>query len=219
MIIIGCDYHPSFQQIAWVDTETGEVEERKLMHGNGEAEQFYRQLSGPVRVGLEATGNCHWFLDMLAEMGHEVWVGDAARISAKQVRQQRTDRRGAAHTPALLAKEYFPRVWTPTPADRGQCPVLIYPHKPWTPWMCPEKAREERAETRGAEPGDAEGEITVEPGRTEAVARTAAGLLGQDQAPGLAGAAQEAGRADHSSGPGGEESSRGKRKSSPADDP
>ena len=25
MIIVGCDYHPSFQQIAFVDTETGEL--------------------------------------------------------------------------------------------------------------------------------------------------------------------------------------------------
>src|SRR5215472_19221709 len=75
MIIIGCDYHPSFQQIAWVDTDTGEVQERKLMHGDGEAERFYLQLGGPARVGLESTGNCHWFVDMLAEMGHEVWVG------------------------------------------------------------------------------------------------------------------------------------------------
>jgi hypothetical protein len=25
MIIIGCDFHPSWQQIAWVDTETGEI--------------------------------------------------------------------------------------------------------------------------------------------------------------------------------------------------
>ena len=40
MIIIGCDYHPSFQQIAWVDTEIGEVQERKLMHADGEAERF-----------------------------------------------------------------------------------------------------------------------------------------------------------------------------------
>jgi hypothetical protein len=25
MIIIGCDYHPGVQQIAWVDTDTGEL--------------------------------------------------------------------------------------------------------------------------------------------------------------------------------------------------
>ena len=27
MLIIGCDYHPSFQQIAFVDTDTGELQE------------------------------------------------------------------------------------------------------------------------------------------------------------------------------------------------
>ena len=30
MIIIGVDYHPSVQQIAYVDTETGETCERRL---------------------------------------------------------------------------------------------------------------------------------------------------------------------------------------------
>ncbi len=43
MLIIGCDYHPSVQQIALVDTETGECGERRLTHC-GEAEQFYREL-------------------------------------------------------------------------------------------------------------------------------------------------------------------------------
>ena len=43
MLIIGCDYHPGFQQIAVVDTETGECGERRLTH-RAEAEQFYRTL-------------------------------------------------------------------------------------------------------------------------------------------------------------------------------
>ena len=53
MLIIGCDYHPSFQQIALVNTETGELQERRLGHRE-EAEQFYRawQRSGP-RCGWE----------------------------------------------------------------------------------------------------------------------------------------------------------------------
>lgn len=129
MNIIGCDYHPSFQQIAWVNTETGEMQERKLMHGDGEAERFYRQLHGPVRVGMEATGNCHWFVDLLTEMGHEVWIGDAARISAKQVRQQRTDRRDAAHILELLVKDDFPRIWTPSRQERDQRQLLIHRYK------------------------------------------------------------------------------------------
>ena len=43
MLIIGCDYHPGFQQIAFVDTETGECGERRLTHRE-EAEQFYQEL-------------------------------------------------------------------------------------------------------------------------------------------------------------------------------
>jgi len=129
MNIIGCDYHPSFQQIAWVDTETGETQERKLTHSDGEAERFYRQLRGPVRVGLESTGNCHWFVDLLGEIGHEVWVGDAARISAKQVRQQRTDRRDAAHILELLLRDDFPRIWMPSRQERDQRQLLIHRYK------------------------------------------------------------------------------------------
>jgi len=41
MIIVGCDFHPSFQQIAMLDTETGVTEEHKRMHTSGEVEGFY----------------------------------------------------------------------------------------------------------------------------------------------------------------------------------
>jgi hypothetical protein len=44
MIIVGCDYHPGFQQIAFVDTETGELRERRLAHPEV-AEKFYRDLA------------------------------------------------------------------------------------------------------------------------------------------------------------------------------
>jgi hypothetical protein len=59
MIIIGVDYHPSDQYIAFADTETGECGERRLNHSEGEAEKFYRELAAravSVRVGMEATG-------------------------------------------------------------------------------------------------------------------------------------------------------------------
>jgi hypothetical protein len=54
MRIIGCDYHPGFQQIGFVDTETGECGERRLQHRE-EAEKFYRDLAAQgmkVRVRL-----------------------------------------------------------------------------------------------------------------------------------------------------------------------
>ncbi len=122
MMIIGCDYHPSWQQIAWVETETGEMGERKLMHADGEAERFYRQL-GPALIGMEATGNSHWFVDLVAEMGHQVLIGDAAAIRAKQVRKQKTDRRDAAHILDLILKNDFPKIWMPSIAQRDHCGV------------------------------------------------------------------------------------------------
>jgi hypothetical protein len=58
MMIIGVDYHPSFQQIAFLDQETGECGEHGLSHSDGEAEKFYRNLKQrglSVRVGMEVT--------------------------------------------------------------------------------------------------------------------------------------------------------------------
>ena len=54
MMIIGCDYHPGFQQIAFVDTDSGELQELRLQHRE-EAEKFYRDL-GAHGVGMEASG-------------------------------------------------------------------------------------------------------------------------------------------------------------------
>ena len=63
MSIVGCDYHPSFQQIAYVDTETGERKEQRIEHRES-AEAFYRELASrgaKVRVGMEASGHGRWF--------------------------------------------------------------------------------------------------------------------------------------------------------------
>ena len=66
MMIIGCDLHTRYQQVAMLDTETGELVERRLEHETGEARAFYAALQGPVRVGIEATGYTHWFEGLLA---------------------------------------------------------------------------------------------------------------------------------------------------------
>jgi len=52
MIIIGCDFHTRYQEIAWLDTDTGEIHERRLEHAGDEVRTFYVAWSGPVRVGI-----------------------------------------------------------------------------------------------------------------------------------------------------------------------
>jgi transposase len=101
-----------------LDTETGELVERRLEHESGEARAFYSALSGGVRVGIEATGHTHWFEAMLAELGHELWMGDAAKIRASVVRKQKTDARDASHLLELLRQDRFPKIWRPSPAER-----------------------------------------------------------------------------------------------------
>jgi len=132
MLIIGCDYHPSVQQIAWVDTETGETGERRLKHSDREAEGFYRELKEKgfsVRVGMEATGHARWFERLLGELGFELWVGDPGKIRAKQVKKQKNDRRDAEHLLKLLMKDDFPRLWVPTPENRDVRQLVLHRHR------------------------------------------------------------------------------------------
>ena len=128
MKIIGCDFHPGYQQIAMLDKNTGELTERRLSHsGQGEeARKFYSGLSGPVVVGLEASGQSQWFERLLSELGHEVWIGDAAKIRASTERKQKTDRRDAELLLQLLLEERFPRIWVPTPAERDVRQLLLH---------------------------------------------------------------------------------------------
>jgi transposase len=129
MMIIGCDFHPSWQQVAWLDTETGETGERKLVHASGDAKVFYQQLAAPALIGMEATGNSQWFLELVQELGHEIWIGDAAQIRASYVRKQKTDKRDAAHILKLVVEGRFPRLWTPDREQRDLRQLVLHRHK------------------------------------------------------------------------------------------
>src|SRR5437899_7578120 len=129
MMIIGCDVHPSWQQIAWLDSETGETGERKLVHASGDAKAFYQQLAAPARIGMEATGNSQWFIELVQDLGHEIWIGDAAQIRASYVRKQKTDKRDAAHILKLVVEGRFPRLWTPDREQRDLRQLVLHRHK------------------------------------------------------------------------------------------
>jgi len=132
MIIIGVDYHPSDQYVAFVDLETGESGERRLNHSYGEAEKFYRELAArgvSVRVGMEATGYSRWFERLLAELGIELWIGDAAKIGTKRVRKQKTDPNDARLLLRLLLENHFPKIWVPGPENRDLRQLLWHRHR------------------------------------------------------------------------------------------
>ena len=127
MLIIGCDFHPGFQQVAIFDNGTGEIEQKRLQHRE-QAEQFYRALEGGVLVGMEACGHYPWFERLLVECGHELWLGDASQIRASVVRRQKTDR-DAEHMLQLLRESRFPRIWVPSLEERDVRQLLVQRHK------------------------------------------------------------------------------------------
>src|SRR5665811_1792499 len=131
MIIIGVDFHPEFQQIALLNTTTGEVEEKRLAHPD-EAEKFYRAHASAgetVRLGMEASGHARWFERLIAELQFELWIGDAAEIRAKRGRKQKTDRQDAQHILKLMLKDDFPKIWVPSWENRDLRQLLWHRHR------------------------------------------------------------------------------------------
>lgn len=129
MLIIGCDLHTRDQVIAMLDTETGELVQRRLEHENGEARRFYENLPEQALIGIEATGYTQGFERMVEEFGHVLWFGDPAEIRARAVRRQKTNERDALHLLDLLLDHRFPRIWVPTPEERDVRQLLKHRSK------------------------------------------------------------------------------------------
>jgi hypothetical protein len=84
MRIIGCDLHARQQTIAMLDSDTGELEDKTLEHQGETVREFYSALSGPILVGIEATGSMQWFLELMEELGIDCQVGHPAKIRAAE---------------------------------------------------------------------------------------------------------------------------------------
>src|SRR5215475_680054 len=126
MTFVGCDLHTRTQQVAMLDTDTGEVSEHQLAHEGTAVEEFDAALPGPVTIGIESTGYAIWFHALMQRLGHPLLVGDAAKIRAMVVRKTKTDRRDALHILDLLRLDRFPAIWVPDPATRDLRALLTH---------------------------------------------------------------------------------------------
>jgi transposase len=129
-VYCGVDFHARQQTICSLKTEDGVMSTHDLKHQDkAEVRDFYAQLRGPVLVGLEASGYSPWFEQLLEELGHEVWLGDATEIRRRARRRQKNDRRDAELILDLLVHNEFPRIHRPTPTSREILRMLRYRHK------------------------------------------------------------------------------------------
>ena len=187
MIIIGVDFHPEFQQIALLNTTTGEVEEKRLAHPD-EAEKFYRALASAnetVRIGMEASGHARWFERLMAELQFELWIGDAAEIRTRRVRKQKTDRQDAQQSCSLLLKDRLSEDLGAELGEPGSAATVVASasHGAGT------HARHESTASGGVERRPALQEKVVARARTAAVGIVRAGSVGEPAAARSAGVA------------------------------
>ena len=82
-----------------------------------------------MRVGMEASGHARWFERLLSELQFELWIGDAAEISSKRVRKQKTDRQDAQLILRLMLKDDFPQIWVPSWENRDLRQLLWHRHR------------------------------------------------------------------------------------------
>ena len=80
-------------------------------------------------MGMEATGYSRWFERLLAELGFELWIGNAAEIKTKRVRKQKTDRNDARLLLRLMREGTFPRIWIPSLENRDLRQLLWHRHR------------------------------------------------------------------------------------------
>lgn len=128
-VYVATDFHARGQTIRYCDQADGEIHRAKLRHQHDDVRGFYQQFSGEVIVGFEASGYSAWFEQMLAELGHTVWLGNAAEIRRKAPRRQKNDDRDADLMLDLMLKGDFPRVHTFSAESRTVLRQLRYRHK------------------------------------------------------------------------------------------
>jgi len=128
MIIVGCDFHPGWQQVAVLIPRQERLWNANWATATARQNGFIVLCLGrrwwAWRVAATVSGlwSC-W------KAGARVWIGDAAQIRASYVRKQKTDKRDAVHILKLLREGRFPRLWAPDAVVRDLRQLLIHRHK------------------------------------------------------------------------------------------
>jgi transposase len=128
-VYVAVDFHAREQTISYCNLADGEIHRSKLRHQHDDVRKFFEQFTGEVIVAFEASGYSAWFEQMLGELGHTVWLGNAAEIRRKAPRRQKNDRRDADLMLDLLLKGDFPRVHSFSAESRTVLRQLRYRHK------------------------------------------------------------------------------------------
>ena len=128
-VYIGVDFHARSQVISYLTTRDGEIRHCKLDPRKDNLREFFTQFEDEVIVGFEVSGYTDWFEQLLEELGHQVWVGDAAEIRRQARRRQKNDWRDADLILELMVDNRFPRVHRQSSESREILRQVRYRHR------------------------------------------------------------------------------------------
>jgi transposase len=128
-VYVAVDFHARQQTISYCELADGEIQRTTLQHQRDDIRAFYAQFTGEVIVAFEASGYSAWFEQLLAELGHTVWLGNPAEIRRKAPRRQKSDRRDADLMLDLMLKGDFPQLHRFSEESRTVLRQLRYRHK------------------------------------------------------------------------------------------
>jgi transposase len=115
------DQHKRFSVAAALNTQSGEVVERRLEHDEEEAiRTFVRSFDGAVRVTLETTGNWYWLADLVEEEGARLRLCHTVEAKRRRRGKAKNDRLDALALAQLSAEERVPEAYVPARADRDR---------------------------------------------------------------------------------------------------
>jgi transposase len=123
-LYLGVDFHPHQQTVVWCEPATGELKSATLWHQECEVVRAFYAALPPGIVGIEATTQADWFAALLAETGHQVWVGHPTRIRARARSRHKSDQRDAELLYDLLRTGEFPRLWQRPAASQAVLDIL-----------------------------------------------------------------------------------------------
>ena len=132
MIIIGCDYHPGFQQIAYVNTDTGELQ--RSTPGTQGTSRAVLPRTQPARRDRAGGHGSQWACALVRASAERVAVLSCGSAmpppsARKRVRKQKTDRQDAQLLLRLLLEDRFPRIWVPDAENRDLRQLLWHRHR------------------------------------------------------------------------------------------
>lgn len=121
---VGLDLHRKYSQIAVLNSEGDLLAEDRLTNDPIEIREYFSQLSSPVEVAVEATGNWYWLVDLLESCECKVSLVHPKRVKAIASAKIKTDKIDAKVLAHLLRLDYLPTSYVP-PAELRELRELV----------------------------------------------------------------------------------------------